>query len=182
VSRVSDVLFGLAEGQEGFFTTRQAAKEGVSRQSLVQAARRGTLERYQRGVYRLRHYPFSGGTAHYWEALLWPQVRSDVAAVLSHETALRLHGLSDVNPKQVHITVPAGLRIQREIPPWVRVHYRDLAEGDIAHTEGMPVTTIERTLIDVAADPAIGPATLHDAVADARRRGVVIPPEIARLG
>lgn len=175
---ISDRLFELAEGQDGFFTTRQAARQGVSRHAILQAERRGHVERYQRGVYRLRNFPFNAGTAHYWEALLWPQTRAEVPAVLSHQTALRLRGLSDVNPDRVHITVPRRLRIQRVPPLWLAIHRWDLAPVDVEFVDGLPVTTIERTLSDIAQDRTTGPALLADAVSAAKQRGVTIPPHI----
>ncbi len=40
------------------------------------------------------------------EATLWPR---GAHGALSHETALDLYGLSDVNPAKIHITVPHGV-------------------------------------------------------------------------
>jgi predicted transcriptional regulator of viral defense system len=175
---ITDRLFAIAEGQDGFFTTRQAAHEGVSKQAIIQAERRGRVERYHRGVYRLRPFPFNAGISHYWEALLWPHARSEIEAVLSHQTALRLHGLSDVNPEHVHISVPRRIRIQRSVPSWMRVHPADIAQGDIDYVEGLAVTTIPKTLEDVLDAPKPQIPLIQDAIHDAERRGIPIPPAI----
>jgi len=47
--------------------------------------------------------------------------RSRTPAQLSHETALDLHDLCDVNPAQIHLTVPAAYRLRRRIPRRVPV-------------------------------------------------------------
>jgi predicted transcriptional regulator of viral defense system len=183
MGRTLDDLYALAEGQDGFFTTRQAAREGVSKEAVVQAERRGRLERYQRGVYRLKFFPHNAGTAHYWEALLWPQARTEVPAILSHETALRLHGLSDTNPAFVHITVPRAVRIQREPPQWLKVHRADVPEDRTEYVDGLPVTNVVQTLTDLLDEGVVGPNVLHDARRDAERLGIALPNDLkARLG
>lgn len=50
-------LYALAEGQAGYFTARQAAEHGISRQLLSYAARAGHVERGGRGVFRLKRFP-----------------------------------------------------------------------------------------------------------------------------
>jgi len=47
-------------------------------------------------------------------AWLW----SEQAGVISHQTALSLHGLSDVLPAQAHLTLPAAWSKRRfRVPP-----------------------------------------------------------------
>jgi predicted transcriptional regulator of viral defense system len=172
-----DHLYDLAEGQDGYFSTNQAEAEGVSRHTLAKAARRGPLLRISRGVYRLSRYPEMSQNAHLWQAVLWPQVRTDVLATLSHYTALRLHGLSEVNPEHTHITVPRTLRIKRQRPPELVIYHANLERHEVQYVDGLPTTTVERTLRDVA---AMGNAVaLHDALRDARSRNLPIPRELA---
>ena len=171
-------LFELAQDQDGYFTMRQAAAQGIKPTTLIQAARRSSLvERRSRGVYRLTLFPTGSGREHLWEAVLWPQVGTDVTAVLSHETALRLHQLSDVNPAEVHITVPKTARLERTVPDWLAVHRTDLAEYDITYVDGLRATAVERTLLDIARSlPQSN--VLADAVRDARRRDLPIPQAV----
>lgn len=70
-------------------------------------------------------------------------------AVVSHETALAVHGLGDVNPAVIHLTVPRNFRSRP--PDGIRLHRGDLPEGDIWLYEGFRITTPLRTLLDVAA-------------------------------
>ena len=67
---------------------------------------------------------------------------------LSHETALLLYGISDVNPSRVNLTVPVSARMRRVHPKWIAIHRANLAKGEIHIHEGMPVTTVERSILD----------------------------------
>src|SRR5699024_9909781 len=85
-----DRLYEIASAQEGLFTTQQAAEAGYSPQLLVHHIRGGRMLRVRRGIYRLVHFP-AGEHEELVTVWLW----SEQAGVLSHETALGLHGLSD---------------------------------------------------------------------------------------
>jgi len=167
-------VYRLAEDQMGYVTAAQAATAGVRQPTLVMMARRGTLERVSRGVYRLVHFP-GHPLAQYMQATLWPydrtgRIEGRVRGVLSHETALALHELSDVAPLKVHITVPAAYRVQREIPAYLVVHRADLRPGEVTALEGMPIVTPARAIRDgIAAH--LGPALLGQAVDDGLRSG-----------
>jgi predicted transcriptional regulator of viral defense system len=172
-------LYDLAEGQDGHFSTAQAHAEGVPRSLLARAAARGDLLHLSRGVYRLARYPEVSPHAHLWRAVLWPQVRTNVFATLSHQTALLLHDLSDVNSELTHITVPHALRMKREPPRDLVVHHADLQKHEVQYVDGLPTTTVERTLRDIASmgDDVV----LHAALRDARARNLPIPPELANV-
>jgi hypothetical protein len=60
------------------------------------------------------------------------------------------------------------------------VHHGDLSANDIAVQEGIPVTTIERTIADLLHS---GGRTdlLKQAVSDARREGYITDADAARL-
>jgi predicted transcriptional regulator of viral defense system len=169
-------LYDLAENQDGFFTTRQAAEIGVSRVAVKLAEGRGRLTRSSRGVYRLTRFPYPAGTAQLWEALLWPQTRSIVRTFISHESALVVHELSDANPTKVHITVPRTFRTHRALPPYLVLHYADLPDEDIELVNGLPVTNAIRTLRDISSTST--PATIASAVSDAQSRGIRVPSDL----
>ncbi len=157
-------LIELAEDQMGYFTTAQARSAGVSAMALVMMARRDTLERVSRGVYRLSDYPrFPHG--HHMEAVLWP---TGQMGVLSHETALALYGLSDVSPAKMHITLPANSRVQRSIPKYLKIHFANLPEADVARMDHMPITTPARTIRDCMSTH-LGTALITQAIDDARQ-------------
>ena len=93
------VLYGIAEDQNGYFTAAQAKAAGLHQVRLVQLAQHGDIERVSRGVYRFTRFPVSQ-LGHYMEAALWPQVRRpEVVGVVSHQSALSIHGLSDVRAR-----------------------------------------------------------------------------------
>lgn len=50
-------LFEIAAGQQGLFTTQQAAEAGYSPQLLVHYAQARRAVRVRRGIYRLVHFP-----------------------------------------------------------------------------------------------------------------------------
>jgi predicted transcriptional regulator of viral defense system len=173
---IASRLYELAEGQDGYFSAAQAAEEAVSATTLGKAVKRGALTRVSRGVYRLARYPTVSENAHLWEAVLWPQARAKVFGTLTHYTALQLHHLSDANPPTTHITVPSALRINRELPQWLVLHRADLKPHEITFVDSLPVTTPQRTLLDIA---TLGDSVvLADALRDARERQIPLPYEL----
>lgn len=178
--RWDTLLYDIAEGQLGYFTTAQAREAGLHPVRLVQLHRQGDIQRVSRGVYRLTRYPVSP-LGQYMEAALWPQVRRPGAqATVSHESALAIYGLSDVSPAKVHITLPHALRIRRALPRYLVLHYADLEPRDIKQIEGVPVTTAARTIRDVHA-AHIGPALVRQAITDGRKTGHLTFDEADRL-
>jgi predicted transcriptional regulator of viral defense system len=174
------VLYGIAEDQGGYFTAAQARAAGLYQVRLVQLAKQGDIERVSRGVYRLARFPISR-LSHYMQAVLWPQVRRpDVVGVISHESALSIHALSDVSPARVHLTLPTSTRLRREVPKGIVIHFADLAAGDVERVEGVPVTTPARSIRDAHA-AHLGNALVGQAIADGRRAGVLSTAEANRL-
>ena len=96
-------LYALAASQDGHFTTSQAADAGYSRPLLDHHVKAGRFLRIQRGIYRLRDFP-SADREDLVVAWLW----SDQQGVVSHETALLLHDLSDALPARVDPYLPGG--------------------------------------------------------------------------
>lgn len=171
----ADRLYELAELHDGYFTAAEAVEFGFATSALVRYVARGTLERKSRGVYRLARFPETSLNAYLWASVLWPQSRSAVNVALSHETALRLHELSDVNPSHVDITVPKSFRIRRDHPQHLRIYRADLEPYDLGYIDGFVVTTVDRTLRDMAASG--NSVVFHAALRDARAKNLKIPRE-----
>lgn len=169
-------IYEIAADQAGYLTVAQARSAGVDPMALVMMERRDTLERVSHGVYRLVQFPH-GELAEYMEASLWPV---GARGVISHESALALYGVSEVNPAKIHITVPAGYRVRRQAPARLKLHRAQLPEADRTVFEGVPVTTVGRTIRDCQAS-FVGAEILRQAVADAERRGLVPRREARRL-
>lgn len=153
------MLYNLAESQAGYFTTAQAVKSGVTRQLLAYHCDEGNLERVAHGIYRLLRFP-----AQPFEDLIVACLWVGPDAVASHETALAVYELGDAMPATIHVTVPRRFRGRR---PGVRVHHAALQPNERSSYNGVPVTSVERALIDVAAtsDPDIALRATQDALA-----------------
>jgi predicted transcriptional regulator of viral defense system len=175
-----DELALLAEENDGFFTAEQARNSGVTDSVLTRLAQRKRLERVARGVYRISLFPASR-FSQYRESILWVKAnRGPQRAALSHETALSVYGISDANPSRVHITVPTIARLRRKRPKWITLHRSDIEPSEIVVQEGMPVTTIHRTIRDILATTA-RTELARQATADARRQGLITAEEAKQL-
>lgn len=168
-----DRLFETAAGQSGYVTTKQAAEAGYSTHLLRKHIHAGRVTRFQRGIYRLVHFP---ATEH--EELVTAWLWSEQAGVISHQTSLSLHGLSDVLPAQVHLTLPAAWKMRRfRVPPDVVLHHADVAPEDRAWFSAVPITNPRRTLSDCARE-GLSPELLRQAARQALRRGLVMMAEL----
>lgn len=106
-------------------------------------AARGRLERVSRGAYRVPVLP-RGDHDHLAAAVAWTLGRG----IVSHESALVLYGLSDVNPSRVHLTVPRENHPRAAGGDLYRMHRCDLPGSDVTEVDGIPATTAERTIRD----------------------------------
>lgn len=170
-------LYDVAAPQVGAFTARQAAAAGFSPQLLRYYVGSGRISPAgPRGLYRLVQFP-PGEHEDLVVAWLW----SDRQGVMSHETALSLHGLSDALPARIHLTVPADqAKRRRRVPELVVLHHRDVDAADRTWSGPVPVTTPLRTIEDCIADD-VNPEFVVAAIRDARARGLITPDEAAQL-
>jgi len=167
-----NALYRLAEAQAGYLTARQVVEAGMDRSTLRHHARDGgRYERARRGLYRLRHFPTSP-FEHVVAA--WLPLR-EAGGVVSHETALELHDLSDVMPTAIHISLPRAKRGQRP-RPGVRFHTLEHppSDADVTTIHGVPVTIPERTIADVA-DDGTQPEQIEMAIRQALERVITTP-------
>jgi predicted transcriptional regulator of viral defense system len=168
-----DRLYQTASAQAGHFTTKQAADAGFSTHLLFKHIRAGRVFRVRHGVYRLVHFP---SAEHEELAVVW--LWSDRKGVFSHQTALALHGLSDVLPNRIHLTLPAQWSERRlRVPAGVALHYASVPNRDRAWSGPVPITSPRRTLVDCAKDQ-VSPDLLRQAAQQALRRGLVTRPDL----
>lgn len=169
-----DRLYEIAAGQSGYVTTKQAAEAGYSTHLLRKHIHAGRVTRPQRGIYRLVHFP-CGEHEELVTAWLW----SEQAGVVSHQTALSLHGLSDVLPHQVHLTLPEAWHRRRlRVPAGVVLHHADVASEEWSWFGPVPATGVGRTLRDCA-QSGLSPELLRQAAQQALRRGLVTRSELS---
>jgi predicted transcriptional regulator of viral defense system len=175
-----DELLPLAEQNDGLVTATQARALGIRDSVLARLTQRGKLERVARGVYRIPYFP-ADRLSQYREAILWARASKGPEQVaLSHETALGVFGISDVNPSRVHLTVPKDARLRRRKPKWIVIHQGDLPPSDVTTHEGLPVTTVAKSVLDVMdATGRLGLA--RQAIKDARKEGYISAAELNRL-
>jgi hypothetical protein len=132
----------LAARQYGTVTVEQLAAMGIRRASIEKAVYNGRLRRLHHGVYAIGHtdLPLHG-------RCLAAVSACGPGAVLSHYSAAWLWGLISTQPTPVHVTTP----IPRKPRPLVIIHHsRTLTEEDRGMEEEIPVTSIPRTLLDLA--------------------------------
>jgi predicted transcriptional regulator of viral defense system len=99
-------------------------------------------------------------------------------AVVSHESALELHELSDLIPDAVHLTVPRSERGVRR-RQGVRLHTTSSppSESEVQIISGLPVTNSERSIID-ALEAGAQPEQIELAVSQALRRALTTPKRL----
>jgi predicted transcriptional regulator of viral defense system len=156
-------LLAIAARQSGYFTAAQALDAGYSYPAQRYHAKRGNWLRVDRGIYRFPEWP-TGPRDDLVRWSLWSRGR----AVVSHETALSVHELGDVDPARVHLTAPPNFRQKN---PGVVIHRADLAPRDVQEHEGFRVTRPLRSLLDVAAGE-LDLDQLGQAIAEALARGM----------
>jgi len=159
-------LYELAEPQAGYFTAAQAQTAGFSRALLAYQVKIGRFLRVAHGIYRLAQFPHSS-----LEDLYAAWLRAGPAAVISHESALAVYGLSDHLPSAVHLIVPRTASRRRA---GLRLHTHRLERQDITRREGLPLTTVPRTLADVAAS-GVAEELVVQAAQEALQRGLTTP-------
>src|SRR5437879_6289777 len=134
--------------QGGYFTAEQARVHGVSRQLLDHHVRAGRFERIRRGLYRVSGFP-TGEHDDIRER--WLAVGPE-KAVVSHQSALVMHDLSDNIPNAVHVLVRRPDRGLRR-PAGVVVHTtNDDHPIPTVWREGIAVTHPARSLVGSAGE------------------------------
>jgi predicted transcriptional regulator of viral defense system len=171
-------LFEVAEQQQGFFTAKQAKAAGFAENTHPYHVRVGNWIRKRRGIYRLALFP----TADRPDLVLWAlwsrNRNEEVEGVYSHQTALSLYDLSDVNPSKLHMTVPADFRRNSDIPGIVVLHYADLPESDVQTAQGFKFTRPLRTILDVIEAGTVERSFIRQAVRQALDRGLITRGQI----
>jgi predicted transcriptional regulator of viral defense system/very-short-patch-repair endonuclease len=150
----------VAEMQHGAITVAQLRRCGLGDSGVRRRAARGLLHRLHRGVYVPGHrrLPPLGRVA---AAVL----ASGPDAVASHLTGARLYGTRSDSQTLVDVTV--GSRTGRRHTGVISHSAATIRPQDITVVDGIPVTSIARTLLDCA--PILGRRGTEKMVADAER-------------
>jgi hypothetical protein len=138
-----DVVIGrLAERQHGVVARRQLLTAGLTREAIAHRTRVGRLHWFYRGVYAVGHRLLSPEGR--WMAAV---LAAGPSAVLSHRSAAALWGIRRWRGGNADVTTPSSRR-QR---PGITWHVTNLPADEITSLAAIPVTTVPRTLFDLAA-------------------------------
>lgn len=140
---IDEAIAGLAMRQAGVFTRQQALVLGATPRMVERRVAAGRWQPRAVGVYTLLGVPPSWRTE-LFVATLAPSCR----VAVSHEAAAVLHGLTTFSGEPVIVTVEHA---QSRIDHVGSVHQsRRLYEDHLTTIDGLPVTTVERTIVDLA--------------------------------
>src|SRR2546426_8691473 len=171
-------LFEVAEQQQGFFTTKQAKAAGFAENTHPYHVQVGNWIREHRGIYRLTLFPLADRPDLVLWAL-WSRNRNEeVEGVYSHQTALSLYDLSDLNPAKLHMTVPTHFRRNSDIPGILVLHYADVAETNVQTAQGFKFTRPLRTILDLIEAGAVERSFIRQALKQAVDRGLITRQQI----
>lgn len=174
-------LYQIAEMQGGYFTSKQAASLGYTSNKRAYHVQAGNWLREHRGIYRLSLFPEPErpDLILWW---LWSRDRSDQpSGVYSHQTALSLHELTDVNPSRLDMTVPSSFRRGVPVPRILRLHRGTVPAAEQEILFQVPVTNALHTILDVWQEGSLPESTLHQAFRQARANGKITQKQVTDL-
>lgn len=177
----------IASDQWGIVTTAQAGREGIERLRLSRLAEKGELDRVRQGVYLL---PSHRAGPHDEIRAAWLSLEPKKfieerwedrhPVVVSHESAARVHGIGRLIPPNITFSTTGKKQTRQQ---GIRIHTgREIRDTDVVSVDGLPVTSVTRTVADLA-EAGIERNYLADLVADALRKENVRIDELAdKLG
>jgi hypothetical protein len=161
----------VARRQHGLITIEQLRDAGITAGQLRFLVADGPVAPVRRRVYRMAANPTTWA-----QAVLAAVLAGGPDAVASHRTAGALWRLQPVDRHAgvLHVTAPRRLRLTG-----VTAHARLLTAESRRTVSGIPVTSAERTIVDLAASMA--PTELGLCVDDALRRRLIRLERLHRL-
>lgn len=133
----------LAAEQHGVFSRTQAIDAGADATLIRRQVASGRWRRVAPGVYGFPGRPDS------WLRRVWiAHLHGGPSTVVSHASAARLHGFHPIEGYPVDLTV--GRNRTRSLADSRRHRVDDLDPSQVTTVRGLPVTTAERTAVDLA--------------------------------
>jgi hypothetical protein len=145
----------LAAARHGVITAEALYALGLSKHDVAYRVRVGRLHRRYRGVYAVGRpdLRIEG-------AFLAAVLACGHGGVLSHAAAAHLYGIRSSAAARIDVTAPRG----RAGHDGIRLHRpRLLEDEDITAFEGIPITTVGRTLLDMGAQGLDLARAMHEA-------------------
>lgn len=158
----------VAARQHGALSYAQAVQAGLTPRQIGHRSSTGGWRRVALGVYIV------AGSPDTWQQRTWIAALAvaDRGGVVSHVTAAALHGLCSPSPVP-HVTLPYGTSPRRGVAV---VHRSCVPAVDRATRDGVPCTSVSRTLVDLAA--MVGGPAYEAVVDDALCRKVASPASL----
>lgn len=157
----------LAEVQHGVVSRQQLLEQGLGRQLIDARLASGLLVAVHEGVFAVGHSRLSREGK--WLAAV---LATGSGAVLSHGSAAQLWGIGE-GSRRPEVTRRSGGTTRATI--WIH-QTRSLPEDHVKLKAGVPVTSVERTVLDLAARTRRRP--LERMLADASRAGILKWPRL----
>jgi very-short-patch-repair endonuclease len=136
------VIAWLAARQHGVVARYQLLELGLTRHQISERIKSRRLHRIHRGVYAVGH-PRITRHGHWMAAVL----ACGPHAELSHHSAAANWAMRDTARTRINVTSPTCHSV-----PGVRSHVGDLNPDEVTIHNGIPTTTVSRTILDLAAD------------------------------
>jgi predicted transcriptional regulator of viral defense system len=134
----------LAARQWGVVSRAQLRAQGLSNDAVRRRVRAGRLHRLHHGVYAVGHTVLRSEGRR-----LAAVLACGAGAVLSHRSAAAHWGLLPTGATRIDVTIP---RTARAGDAKIRLHHsRSLIACDTTTHQGIPITSVARTLLDLAA-------------------------------
>jgi very-short-patch-repair endonuclease len=138
-ARIAD----LAGRQYGVVSRGQLEGMGLGLDGIERRVRRGRLHRLHSGVYAVGHRTLPRRAS--WLAAVFA---SGESASLSHRSAAALWGIRPLGSGPIHVTTPRKWRSTASI----RRHCSHLPIDEVTSVDGIPVTTVTRTILDFSGE------------------------------
>jgi very-short-patch-repair endonuclease/predicted transcriptional regulator of viral defense system len=151
-------VHALAEGQHGLVGRTQLLRLGIAPRTIGRWLAAGRLHEVHRGVYAVGHRRLTQRAR--WMAAV---LAGGPGTVLSHRAAAALWGIR----ASATVEITTLRRIRRD---GIVAHRNALRSDEVTVRDGIPVTTVARTLLDLAS--VVTQAELEHALNEAEYRGL----------
>jgi very-short-patch-repair endonuclease len=167
---VDALIAELAERQHGVVARRQLVAAAVGEEAIEIRLASGRLHRLHRGIYAVGHRALS--LRGRWMAAV---LAAGAGAVLSHRSAAALWGIRSHSSHPIEVTTHRKARSRAGL----RRHFASVPVDETTERYGIPVTTVPRTLFDLAS--IVPGAQVEHALRDAERLRLHDPLSLPHL-
>jgi very-short-patch-repair endonuclease len=171
ISREREIV-DLVRRQQGVLTHPQLRSLGVGRRTIDRWLSSGRLRTVHRDVYAFGPRPLTRSGK--WLAAV---LAMGPATFLSHQSAAALWGIA-ADQRKVHVTAEGG-RQERPGRKGIQLHRCKFVPADVTTRVGIPVSTVARTLFDLAERSR--PDELKNAWDEADRLKLLRVPEVVAV-